>query len=113
GMRSGRDCRRFWFRCLAAGPGRPSAPARRSSDRLLGTGFGLARGFVAEQFDTFAQGVLEILRHTVGMFVGVFVEGVEQRLTLVRSEEHTSELQSREKLVCRLLLAKKKGASDR
>src|SRR5690606_42022789 len=27
----------------------------------------------------------------------------------VRSEEHTSELQSREKLVCRLLLEKKKG----
>src|SRR5690606_39879981 len=29
-------------------------------------------------------------------------------LQAVRSEEHTSELQSREKLVCRLLLAKKK-----
>src|SRR5690606_41739901 len=28
----------------------------------------------------------------------------------VRSEEHTSELQSREKLVCRLLLEKKKGS---
>src|SRR5690606_41957073 len=28
----------------------------------------------------------------------------------VRSEEHTSELQSREKLVCRLLLEKKKAA---
>src|SRR5690606_40502760 len=30
------------------------------------------------------------------------------RLVEVRSEEHTSELQSREKLVCRLLLEKKK-----
>src|SRR5690606_41709186 len=29
----------------------------------------------------------------------------------VRSEEHTSELQSREKLVCRLLLEKKKNLS--
>src|SRR5690606_41607234 len=29
-------------------------------------------------------------------------------LTMVRSEEHTSELQSRENLVCRLLLEKKK-----
>src|SRR5690606_41546838 len=28
---------------------------------------------------------------------------------LIRSEEHTSELQSREKLVCRLLREKKKG----
>src|SRR3712207_7378316 len=32
--------------------------------------------------------------------------------TLIRSEEHTSELQSRQYLVCRLLLEKKK-ASDR
>src|SRR5690606_39476785 len=30
------------------------------------------------------------------------------QLDLVRSEEHTSELQSRENLVCRLLLEKKK-----
>src|SRR2546422_2572676 len=34
------------------------------------------------------------------------VSGVEQRL--LRSEEHTSELQSRLHLVCRLLLEKKK-----
>src|SRR3712207_9091522 len=32
----------------------------------------------------------------------------EQRLQRVRSEEHTSELQSRQYLVCRLLLEKKK-----
>src|SRR5690606_39827400 len=32
-------------------------------------------------------------------------------LTSARSEEHTSELQSRENLVCRLLLEKKKYAS--
>src|SRR5436309_11987558 len=31
---------------------------------------------------------------------------------LVRSEEHTSELQSRENLVCRLLLEKKKKKKD-
>src|SRR3712207_8474531 len=33
---------------------------------------------------------------------------VERRLAVVRSEEHTSELQSRQYLVCRLLLEKKK-----
>src|SRR5207302_10567806 len=33
---------------------------------------------------------------------------VKPRLTAPRSEEHTSELQSRENLVCRLLLEKKK-----
>src|SRR5690606_40511833 len=31
----------------------------------------------------------------------------------IRSEEHTSELQSRENLVCRLLLEKKKKKSDK
>src|SRR2546422_6539152 len=34
--------------------------------------------------------------------------GVQQRTVAVRSEEHTSELQSRLHLVCRLLLEKKK-----
>src|SRR5690606_39935583 len=32
---------------------------------------------------------------------------------VIRSEEHTSELQSRENLVCRLLLEKKKRTKDR
>src|SRR5260221_6548236 len=36
---------------------------------------------------------------------------VFQRLTLIRSEEHTSELQSHSDLVCRLLLEKKKMIS--
>src|SRR5436309_8414028 len=34
---------------------------------------------------------------------------LNHRGTLLRSEEHTSELQSRENLVCRLLLEKKKN----
>src|SRR5207249_5807012 len=36
-------------------------------------------------------------------------EGPDQRMRMVRSEEHTSELQSRFDLVCRLLLEKKKN----
>src|SRR3712207_8629474 len=36
------------------------------------------------------------------------VEAVEGEVCCVRSEEHTSELQSRQYLVCRLLLEKKK-----
>src|SRR5690606_41270265 len=36
------------------------------------------------------------------------ITGVETYITTCRSEEHTSELQSRENLVCRLLLEKKK-----
>src|SRR5690606_41973552 len=46
--------------------------------------------------------------HQLGMLLG----GIECRKTpngrAYRSEEHTSELQSRENLVCRLLLEKKK-----
>src|SRR5258708_21914654 len=40
--------------------------------------------------------------------VASFVGLVEQRHSAVRSEEHTSELQSPDHLVCRLLLEKKK-----
>src|SRR5690606_40792323 len=43
----------------------------------------------------------------VGLPEGAVREGRE-RVTAARSEEHTSELQSRENLVCRLLLEKKK-----
>src|SRR3712207_8752685 len=39
--------------------------------------------------------------------VGVVGSNRRQRLGAVRSEEHTSELQSRQYLVCRLLLEKK------
>src|SRR5690606_39539181 len=38
---------------------------------------------------------------------GILASQADQRITR-RSEEHTSELQSRENLVCRLLLEKKK-----
>src|SRR5688572_31017605 len=51
----------------------------------------------------------------------VLLHGLERRLRLVgveefdlhlRSEEHTSELQSQSKLVCRLLLEKKKSLNS-
>src|SRR5690606_42034486 len=92
-----------------------SFPTRRSSDlsrqprKLLRLGLAL-----------FALGGAELLRllgHVVkhGGVAGEFLHageaiefGVESRLQATdgeRSEEHTSELQSRENLVCRLLLA--------
>src|SRR3712207_7778022 len=43
-----------------------------------------------------------LLRHRVVLAVGDRLEGLQRR-----SEEHTSELQSRQYLVCRLLLEKK------
>src|SRR3712207_6864542 len=42
----------------------------------------------------------------------VGADEVELREALLRSEEHTSELQSRQYLVCRLLLEKKKKNSQ-
>src|SRR3712207_8955971 len=52
-----------------------------------------------------ADAVLDLLRADAR--VGQ-AEGVEAALDEERSEEHTSELQSRQYLVCRLLLEKKK-----
>src|SRR3712207_8017828 len=52
-----------------------------------------------------------VVGHPVALGVGVTVERVGVRIehyVLERSEEHTSELQSRQYLVCRLLLEKKK-----
>src|SRR2546429_3566168 len=56
------------------------------------------------------EGEMSVLRdeHVSGMGIGMD-EPVHQDL-LQRSEEHTSELQSRLHLVCRLLLEKKKSA---
>src|SRR5215475_15561257 len=42
-----------------------------------------------------------------------FGAGEDRTFDLLRSEEHTSELQSRENLVCRLLLEKKKKIHNR
>src|SRR3712207_8619429 len=55
-----------------------------------------------------AAGRFATARHVVPAGVGAAARSPAHRLALVRSEEHTSELQSRQYLVCRLLLEKKK-----
>src|SRR2546430_11119643 len=47
--------------------------------------------------------------HPQGAFLTIFDHIIERPLDDVRSEEHTSELQSQSNLVCRLLLEKKKN----
>src|SRR2546429_5760913 len=47
----------------------------------------------------------------ISYYLGIAYEGVEREKDAVRSEEHTSELQSRLHLVCRLLLEKKRHCS--
>src|SRR3712207_8707986 len=54
----------------------------------------------------FADGHLEGL---LGFESQGFLDATQPILMLARSEEHTSELQSRQYLVCRLLLEKKKN----
>src|SRR5690606_41815789 len=86
-----------------------SFPTRRSSDLL---------GVFAQTAVPLAA--LAVQRHPVAVVDKVLVEGAAPGghhlgdigrtalASLDRSEEHTSELQSRENLVCRLLLEKKK-----
>src|SRR3989442_9580125 len=51
---------------------------------------------------------LDILPADEGQALPATRQGIESAKEIVRSEEHTSELQSRPHLVCRLLLEKKK-----
>src|SRR2546430_12925411 len=54
-----------------------------------------------------------LLLGDLGQAVGDVVDGIQARDVLaVRSEEHTSELQSQSNLVCRLLLEKKKNNNN-
>src|SRR5690625_6636126 len=87
----------------------PSFPTRRSSDlELFGCflgSFGLDGGTIG------AIDPLLIVLH-ITQDIGQSVPKLEAA-GLQRSEEHTSELQSRGHLVCRLLLEKKKTTSKR
>src|SRR3712207_8103738 len=53
-----------------------------------------------------ASGLQNLLGHLVALVIPRVSTG--ERVVEMRSEEHTSELQSRQYLVCRLLLEKKK-----
>src|SRR2546422_3542601 len=56
------------------------------------------------------QGHGSVLEHSVYVLL---IEGISRSCSHERSEEHTSELQSRLHLVCRLLLEKKKKETRR
>src|SRR5207302_10450142 len=93
-----------------------SFPTRRSSD-LIDWDFGLtsrtrepkrALGIVRKAFEEVPFGYKEAWPK-VSVVVCTFngSRTIRECLEGIRSEEHTSELQSRENLVCRLLLEKK------
>src|SRR5690606_41570039 len=88
-------------------------PTRRSSDLpVVLKADGLAAGKGVLICDTPDEAVTEFNQIIEGKFgsagASVVVEQFLSGIEFSRSEEHTSELQSRENLVCRLLLEKKK-----
>src|SRR5690606_41836793 len=93
-----------------------SSPTRRSSD-LLAAVDGAYQSYRDEDSAVFGQSVsldimreLDLLHPSTDQAVLSLSKPLERIIDSIfspRSEEHTSELQSREKLVCRLLLEKK------
>src|SRR5690606_41353773 len=86
-----------------------SFPTRRSSDLVDGEQHvEVLHGDIVDQLviGALEEGGVD-RHHRLGTFAGH--AGRQGHGVLLRSEEHTSELQSRENLVCRLLLEKKNG----
>src|SRR5204862_2668423 len=90
----------------------PSFPTRRSSDlnvsflpKKLNVLFKYCYNFFSIHF---RNNSVSFMASSTYKCVGVVVEDAINETELFRSEEHTSELQSRRDLVCRLLLEKKK-----
>src|SRR5690606_15987391 len=67
-----------------------------------------ARAAVGGEGDAFQPGATRRVEHRDDRLVRGAGVGIDHQHRRLRSEEHTSELQSRENLVCRLLLEKKK-----
>src|SRR5690606_41162272 len=97
---------RLWLYCF---------PTRRSSDFRRGRAdqqhvdaAGVPAGFLDQLAPR--RGLQGVLAEVVADQAGGHLDGARAQrhaVLLDRSEEHTSELQSRENLVCRLLLEKK------
>src|SRR5690606_40746198 len=106
----------FCFYCPRHPRDLPSFPPRRSSDLLPLSGCNQSVGIVFAEAADHAQAQADavfalavVLQSAVPVAVAyVYRPGFDAVTAGVRSEEHTSELQSRENLVCRLLLEKKK-----
>src|SRR5690606_41339632 len=95
----------FFFTATAAPRDLHSFPTRRSSDLIpvISTAVGGLRDLMNE----YRVGVI-CQDHTPAALAEAVRELCESNCHEQRSEEHMSELQSRENLVCRLLLEKKK-----
>src|SRR3712207_8164485 len=79
-------------------PQRTAGYALATVDAPMGDLNSAELGFIADLADRLADGALTLSRDQNVVF---------RNVPVARSEEHTSELQSRQYLVCRLLLEKK------
>src|SRR2546421_9290915 len=74
----------------------------------------MREGYYSDKYFVRARDLLLQDRHRPCVTMQVFAKahaflgGIDEAIAILRSEEHTSELQSRSDLVCRLLLEKKK-----
>src|SRR5690349_23871999 len=68
-------------------------------------------GVVLEKPGDLLRWILEVSIHHHHDITGHMIERRRECRLVARSEEHTSELQSRRDLVCRLLLEKKKNTT--
>src|SRR5690606_41470466 len=102
------------FFCCSAGARRdlPSFPTRRSSDLRHQPGVEDGETATEDREEVESHPQQRDLCRRGGAVLGLHEVAELTDAQLERSEEHTSELQSREKLVCRLLLEKKKLCSS-
>src|SRR5690606_40348417 len=98
------------FCCPGPHPAPPSFPTRRSSD-----GHGRRAGHAFRPARRLRRTVLWLAALALMLWFFMWLQSLSAPAVEpgvdppARSEEHTSELQSRENLVCRLLLEKKKN----
>src|SRR5690349_25009566 len=97
------DSSLFFIYCSGSHRDLHSFPTRRSSDLVLCSGSSDAP---TRAFAVTTRARIEMMRSTLNICEAQRSGAVVTVLS--RSEEHTSELQSRRDLVCRLLLEKKK-----
>src|SRR5690606_41275043 len=103
------------FLRLVLGPSGASAalppfPTRRSSDLFAYAIVTLGAFITGKSIKSQLAGFPLVFLLTIGALIlsgNLFLKELGLETVIFRSEEHTSELQSRENLVCRLLLEKK------
>src|SRR5690606_2415811 len=84
------------------GQGEELEPAREKARK-----FGIKEIYIDDLREEFVRDFVFPMFRANTVYEGEYLLGTSIARPLIRSEEHTSELQSRENLVCRLLLEKK------